>query len=228
MVVASLAGERMYPKPRASTEGRPYFLCVGTIESRKNHALLVNIWRRLIERNGAQSPRLLIVGQWGVGSQRLRDMLISSPQLHGHVTVLDRCGDEEMGRLVKGARALLMPTLCEGFGLPMVEAIQLGTPVIATDLPCFREIGQGIPTLLPPSDEAAWEALIEHFGPEHPEHIRQLDRARQFRPTSWNDHFFKIEDWLPTLSERKHPLPERANHSDRLPMSANLPFLSIE
>ena len=82
------------------------------------------------------------------------------------------------------AKALLFPSLAEGFGLPFVEALAAGTPVIASDLDAFQEIGQGAATLLPSTDLDSWsEAIISH----------SMAGARKpvcgFKPAQWQDHF---------------------------------------
>ena len=204
VLAASLAGAKL-PKPVAAQKGSaPYFVCLGTIEARKNHILLLQIWQRLIDEIGDRAPRLIIVGQWGVGADPVRAMLQDSAALRDHVTVITQCPDRELGPLIAGAQALLMPTLAEGFGLPLVEALELGTPVIASDLPCFREMGQGIPTLLDPLDADAWQRLIRTFG-KHPERARQRALLPSFQPPSWRRHFADVEAWfaeLPRLSQK--------------------------
>lgn len=222
-LAAPLAGAALNRRPRAGTMAStpPYFVCVGTIEGRKNHIMLLQLWRRLAERMGQDTPRLLIIGQWGVQSEAVRAMLRSSPQLHRHVSVMNRCGDEELGDWIAGAQALLMPTLAEGFGLPLVEALRLGTPVIASDLPCFREIGQGIPAFMDPFDIIAWEELVCAFAHDHPERQRQLQLMPTFRPQTWDDHFQEVANWFGTLPQ---PSPARAPRPAAQPLNAASAF----
>jgi hypothetical protein len=115
------------------------------------------------------------------------------------VVTLPYCSDEELGRWIGAARALLMPSFAEGFGLPIIEALQIGTPVIASDLPCFREIGAGIPTLLDPLDAMAWEQTIMGFLDNGPDRSRQNRLLRDYRAPTWSDHFARVEAWLETL-----------------------------
>lgn len=205
VLVAPLAGETLMPRQDGRIDRQPYFLCLGTIESRKNHHLLLDVWERLCTRLGQVAPRLVIVGQWGHGSETVRARL-SSPTFGGRVTHVTRCSDDGVADLMAGAQALLMPTLAEGFGLPMAEALSLGIPVIASDLACFREVGQGIPHLLPPQDITAWETLIAEFHDAHPERQRQIAAMRHYRPSRWEQHFNSLEAWLPTLSALPHPI----------------------
>ncbi|MFC0684976.1 glycosyltransferase [Novosphingobium clariflavum] len=213
VLVAPIAGQRLAPParnvpdpgaparsaPARSALRRPFFLCLGTIESRKNHRFLLDVWGMLVRRLGEQAPELVIAGQWGAGSDPVRRRLAGDPALGGRVTLLERCGDDEVARLLAAATALLLPTLAEGYGLPMVEALQAGTPVIASDLPCFHEVGQGIPTLLPVNAGLHWETAIAGFAPGTPEHDRQHAAMARFRPPTWESHFDRVETWLSAL-----------------------------
>lgn len=225
VLTALLAGASLPKAAMATSDSGAYFMGVGTIEPRKNHMLLLWIWQRLIEEMGGRAPRLVIVGQWGVNSEPVRAMLAGSPALRRHVTVMTDCLDEDLGRWIAGARALLMPTLAEGFGLPLVEALNLGTPVIASDLPCFRETGQGIPTFLDPSEPDAWLRLIRSFD-DHPERARQLASMSAYVAPSWERHFAAVEAWfasLPPLSPiRAEARPQPDGPSRQKPLRAKI------
>ena len=212
MLAAPLAGAKLERRRDPNTLREPYFLAVGTIEPRKNHLLLLEVWRRLVAHKGAHAPRLVIIGQWGANSAPVRESLRANPELRAHVTVLNRCSDADLSQWMAGARALLMPTLAEGFGLPMAEALQLGAPVIASDLRCFREVGQGIPTLVPP-DPDAWESAVSAFLGESPELRRQLAMMPKYRAATWDSHFRKVEDWFDALPAHPSRLPDPASRS---------------
>lgn len=212
VIAAWLAGAQ-FERPRAIPLKAPsHFVCVGTIEARKNHYLLLQIWRRLAERLGEGTPKLVVVGQKGAQASHVEGMLDRCHIISDHVITLSHCEDEELGRWMGTARALLMPSFAEGFGLPLVEALQLGTPVIASDLPCFREIGEGIPTLLDPLDAVSWERAILSFLDNGPDRSRQLRLLHDYRAPSWKSHFAGVEAWLNTLpdQESRHREPVAA------------------
>jgi len=194
-----LGGARIEKPDALPFAAHSYFVCVGTIEARKNHYLLLQIWRRLVERLGAAAPRLVIIGQKGAQASHVENMIERCTAIQDHVITLPYCSDEELGRWIGAARALLMPSFAEGFGLPIIEALQIGTPVIASDLPCFREIGAGIPTLLDPLDAMAWEQTITGFLDNGPDRSRQYRLLRDYRAPTWTDHFAQVEAWLETL-----------------------------
>ena len=175
---------------------RPYFIIVGTIEGRKNHILLLRIWERLARKYGSQTPLLVIVGQRGWEADEVLAMLDRGDRLNNHVRELGTCTDDQLANLIAGARALLMPSFAEGFGLPVAEALELGTPVIASDLPVFREFAQDIPTYLDPSDSPAWEDAIISFTTDSTARKRQLKAMKNFKAPDWRSHFLAVDEWL--------------------------------
>ncbi|MFB0610769.1 glycosyltransferase family 4 protein [Aurantiacibacter poecillastricola] len=178
----------------------PHFLALGTIEARKNHALLLRVWARLIERMGADTPRLVCAGKWGVKADEVRWLLQCNPALSRHVEFRSGLDDGEIASLMAGSRALLIPSLAEGFGLPLVEALEAGVPVIANDLPVFREIGQGIPLLIDAGKDDLWLEHIGQFVKDGPARRRQLSAMGGFHPPRWQHHFAALEDWLAKLA----------------------------
>jgi len=213
VVAASLSGADIpAPQLKASNDAgaktRPYFVCVGTIEPRKNHVLLLKVWTKLIERLGEDAPELRIIGQWGRGSREVRRMLGQKSPLGRYVRVVNNCPDLQMAEWISGAQALLCPTLAEGFGLPLVEALKLGTPVIASDIASFREIGQGIPLLLNPDNVPQWESSVIEFLGNSRRKSRQVEMMGSFKPYTWRGHFQTVDSWMTQLSAVTPPLVE--------------------
>lgn len=190
-VRVALLGTHDDPAPAlpAAVPADPYFICVGTIEPRKNHLLLLNLWRAMAEKfPGDAIPRLVIVGRRGWENEQVIDMLERCTALRGHVEELNGCSDRRMQTLLRGARALLLPSFAEGYGMPVAEALAVGTPVICSDLPALREAGGEVPDFLDPLDGPAWTAhIFDHFR-SGPLHTAQKQRLAQWRPPSWADH----------------------------------------
>ena len=198
-VVAWLGADEQVPPIERDPGEHPYFVIIGTIEARKNHLLLLHLWERLVEQLGAAAPRLMLVGQRGWEADEVFALLDRSPRLREHVLELGRCSDARMLALLDGARALLMPSFIEGFGIPVIEALQRGTPVIASDLPVFREIAGNIPLYLDPLDGQHWERAIRDFSGDCPERTRQLAAMPGFRAPDWAAHFARVDHWLDTF-----------------------------
>jgi glycosyltransferase involved in cell wall biosynthesis len=178
---------------------RPFFVTVGTIEARKNHLMLLRIWRRLVEELREAAPVLVIVGQAGWEADEALQILNDPGTLENSVQTMQDCDDDELATWIAGARAVLMPSRAEGFGLPIIEALALGTPVIASDLPVFREIAGNIPLYLPPSDEKAWESYVRAFMSDNAERQGQVKRMASYRSPTWSEHFRIVEDWFSKL-----------------------------
>lgn len=176
------------PAPRPPAE--PYFVCLGTIEARKNHLLLLNIWRQWAEqREPGSIPKLIIIGRRGWENEQVVDMLDRCPALKGHVEEMSALPDAEMRAIVAGACAVLLPSFAEGFGMPVTEALALGTPVICSDLPALREAGGDAADYLHPLDGIGWHnALIEYSAPGSGRRAAQLARMQAWMPPSWEEH----------------------------------------
>lgn len=169
---------------------KPYFVALGTIEPRKNHLMLLHVWRRLAERFGEAAPTLVVVGRRGWENEMVVDLLERSPAIRAHVVEANDLPDSALAALVKGARALLFPSFAEGFGLPLAEALALGAPAVASDLPAFREIAATRVDYLDPLDGPAWErAVVALSDSASPLRAGMAARVEGFRAPGWDDHF---------------------------------------
>ncbi len=176
------------PQQTYSADGRPYFVCIGTIEPRKNHLLLLNLWRRMAEEKGAANiPKLIIVGRRGWENEQVVDMLERCLALEGCVEEQGRLSDREVAALLSGARALLMPSFAEGYGMPVAEALAMGVPVVCSDLPALREAGGNLPEFLDPLDGLGWRRAVEQRANARQPIARDPAYAGWQAPT-WHNH----------------------------------------
>ena len=185
---------------------RPYFVVLGTIEPRKNHALLIHLWRDFANHLPAdQIPELILIGRRGWDNETVFRQLDRCESLRDHVREMNGVLDDELWPLLRGAQAMLFPSFVEGWGMPMVEALAMGVPVIGSDIPPFREAGQGVPLLLSPLDGIGWaQAILDFARDSSPERTAQQERLTHFHPPTWQQHFERVAEMIghPSLNLR--------------------------
>jgi glycosyltransferase involved in cell wall biosynthesis len=137
---------------------KPYALMVGTIEPRKNHALALDAFERLWQQGSDLS--LVIAGRPGWMVEALLDRLRHHELRNKKFFFFEGVADKEMAYLYSNAAALLFVSKGEGFGLPLVEASQYGTPIVCSDIPTFREIAGQHATYVQIKDAAQLAAEI--------------------------------------------------------------------
>ena len=185
VTVAPLAVESVFLQTsRHPAEGRPYAVICSTIEARKNHLLLLQVWRELAGQLGAATPALVIVGRRGWESEAAVDLLDRSPALRGHVFEASGLSTAGLAELVAGARALLMPSFAEGYGIPIIEALTVGTPVLASDIAVHREVAGERARYLHPLDGPSWTAAIEELASAPARTVQD-----GYAPPTWEAHF---------------------------------------
>jgi glycosyltransferase involved in cell wall biosynthesis len=117
---------------------RQSFLMVGTLEPRKAHEQVLDAFERLW---GTQQPvNLVIVGKQGWLMEDFAERLRTHPEFGAHLFWLDGISDEYLEKIYDASTCLIAASFGEGFGLPLIEAAQHGLPVIARDIPVFREV----------------------------------------------------------------------------------------
>jgi glycosyltransferase involved in cell wall biosynthesis len=189
-LASGMAAQARMPPPLDT----PYFVMVGTIEPRKNHWIILHVWRRLVELRGNAAPKLIVIGRRGWKYENVIDMLERCPGLSDTVIHEPDCPDDMLHAWLQHARALLFPSFAEGYGMPLVEALALGVPVLASDLPVFREFAGDIPEYLDPLDGPAWLSRIQAYAhPSSRARARQLARVQEFREPTWAAHFASVD-----------------------------------
>jgi glycosyltransferase involved in cell wall biosynthesis len=96
---------------------------------------------------------------------------------------------------------LLFPSFIEGYGMPLVEAFAMKTPVLASNLRVFEEIANDIPDYLDPLDGPGWiERILEFARPDSPARAAQLGRIGRFKEPTWDEHFERVDAFLDSLN----------------------------
>lgn len=177
-----------------------YYVVLGTIEGRKNHILLLNLWRDMVRELGENTPILLIIGQRGWKCENVIDMLERCDTIRPYVIEKPKCSDVELFGWLQHAQALLFPSFTEGYGMPIAEALSSGIPVIASDLTVFREIAGDIPEYINPMDGIGWKNLIiEYARSDSKMREKQLFRIKSFLPVSWKNHFNVVAPFIDAI-----------------------------
>lgn len=183
---------------------QPYFVVLSTIEPRKNHLLLLNIWRRMVETLGPErTPHLAIVGRRGWENENVVDMLDRCTAIQGHIHEYSGLSDSSVSTLLRHARALLCPSFAEGFGMPVTEALLCGTPVICSDLPALREAGGIVPDFIDPLDGPEWiRTIMDYSADRGDRRTAQLERLHGWSPPSWRAHVEVLLDLVREIDAR--------------------------
>lgn len=209
-VVVAPLGIRM-PESAAAVPAmpdEPYFVSIGTIEPRKNHLLLLHLWRDFAAKWGPAAPRLVLVGRRGWENENVLDLLERCTLLRGLVTEAGSLPDAAVAALLAGSRALLFPSFAEGYGLPLAEALASGAPAICSDLPALREVGGDVPEYLDPLDGAGWRRMVlDYAAPDSRARAAQLARLRGWSPPCWDEHFDAVDGLLARVAARHAALP---------------------
>lgn len=148
----------------------PYFLVVGSLEPRKNHAVILDAFDELWHQGIAIN--LVIVGSHGWKSEALLKRVANHPMLDKKLFLLRRTTDTELTQLYSKTAGLIIASIAEGFGLPIVEAFQRGAQVVCSDIPVFREIAGQRAVYFDPSNHtelASNVMMVNKFTLANPE-----------------------------------------------------------
>ncbi|MBS4088304.1 glycosyltransferase family 4 protein [Pseudomonas rustica] len=161
----------------------PVFLMVSTIEPRKNHAYLLDAFERAWATGS--TARLCIVGKIGWKCDALVERIRKHPELNRRLFMYNSLSDRSLEHAYSHATALVFPSYVEGFGLPLVEAMQRGLPAMASDIPVFREIGGDYMAYFDLDDPQSLTDLVT--GMEHSGKFPAALSLEQWRWLSWRE-----------------------------------------
>jgi glycosyltransferase involved in cell wall biosynthesis len=174
--------------PRGA-ERAPYALYVSTLEVRKNHRLLFQVWRRLLAAHGRERiPDLVFVGKRGWLADDFVTELEQSRFLDGKIEWRERVEDDELARLYAGCLFSVYPSFYEGWGLPVAESLAFGKTGVVSSASSLPEVGCDFVDYHDPHDVAGATAAIERaiFDPAHREGRERAIRER-FRARTWQE-----------------------------------------
>lgn len=199
-VVAHL-GVTPRPMPKSVTREPGHFVMLGTVEARKNHALMIDAWDALSQMSLPQMPQLHIIGAIGwkvdelVARIRQHALFGQSIFLHGPLP------DEEVQAHFAQANALLFPSIAEGYGYPPIEAAMAGATPICSNLAVFTETLGDCAVYVDSNDAYSWaETIKQHFcGTVLKPELTTLKVA------SWAEHFDTVADAIQPPDRKGRP-----------------------
>jgi glycosyltransferase involved in cell wall biosynthesis len=170
--------EESQPKAEMFHTGTPFILSTGTIEPRKNQRFLVEVYNRFRERGGAPIP-LVLAGGKGWLMEGFEQELAASPW-SSDIHLLGYVSDRELIWLYRHCLVKLYPSHYEGFGLPVLEGMGLGAPVICSSSTSLPEIVADAGVLLDPGDREGWVQALEGIvqDPQHRDNLAKAARKR--------------------------------------------------
>jgi glycosyltransferase involved in cell wall biosynthesis len=164
----------------------PYFLSLNTLEPRKNMDLAIRSFVRLVQEQRARDLCFVLVGTKGLDWEEIANTVSRAGWAREQIILAGYVADEDLAALYSGALAFVYPSLYEGFGLPPLEAMQCGVPVITSNTSSLPEVVGDAGIMLDPGDaDGLSHAMCELYGkPSLRETMRSksLARAKQF---SW-------------------------------------------
>ncbi len=185
---ADAATDALSTPPTSIDETVEFILCVGTLEIRKNQYVLYQAYREA-NRRGIELPMLYLVGRSGWLADTTEHALHNDPVALAKIKTLDAVSDSELSWLYEHCLFAVYPSMYEGWGLPVGEALQHGKVCLASDQASIPEVGGDLADYVSPFDASAWLVAIEHYLNLEIRTDREARIRSQFRSRSWDDVF---------------------------------------
>ncbi|HEY6943037.1 glycosyltransferase [Dokdonella sp.] len=168
---------------------RDYVLYVSTFETRKNHRMLLQVWKELHRRRGEACPALVVVGMFGWGVNDLwAEMQASEVWQAGRIVMLHHVSDALLAHLYRRCAFTVFPSIYEGWGLAATESLAYGKLAIVSDAPALREATQGLCPSIHPFDFPRWYETIAYYLDDADARAVAESRIRAtYVPRHWSD-----------------------------------------
>lgn len=188
-------------------------LVVGTLEPRKGHKDVLRAFERLWRQG--QEINLVICGKAGWKTELLQQRIMEHPELGDRLFWFNDATDETLYALYRACAGVIVASFGEGFGLPLVEALSFNKPVLARDIPVFREIGGNQVHFFDATEPKMMASQIQDWLELPPQKI-----CRSFITFSWHD---TVKSLLTQLMHSNHLMPQ---HEEKFQLMSGLPRLN--
>ncbi|MCI9321755.1 MAG: glycosyltransferase family 4 protein [Lachnospiraceae bacterium] len=167
---------------RRIVSDRPYILMVGTIEPRKNHKLVFNAYKAGLKDLGYN---IVFAGYIGWNMEDFETELKAHPDYNKRIFHFAGLGDQAVTYLYQHARFLAFCSYTEGFGLPLIEGLMRGTPVVAADIPVSREVAGDYCIWFPQDDEQKLCDIVRYYHENEDEYSERKKMIKGFEYVTW-------------------------------------------
>lgn len=199
----------------------PYLLFVSTIEIRKNHQLIYDMYLQLLEQGITNLPKIYFVGRRGWKVDELLHQLDNDKRIKDKIVVLNDIDDNQLLYLYKNCWFTVYPSLNEGYGLPVVESLSMGKYCLSSNAGSLPEAGGEFVDYINPYELDSWcEKFL--FLINNPDYITQKEQyiKNNYHPTSWEDFAKNIieSELQPTViqnNSQKQSLSQKS-HGDKI------------
>ena len=199
-----------WPSGIAALQGRDYVLCVCTVEARKNHAYLFQLWRELLAQ-GVAMPDLVLVGRFGWRVADLYAQMQATGFLGGRIRLLHDLADAELATLYQHCLFSIFPSFVEGWGLPVGESLTYGKVCVASNTSSLPEVGGDLVDYLDPLNLHSGVAVVRRFVTDRAALAeREAEIRARFQPRGWAEvgqRFFAAARRLAAAAPRPAPVP---------------------
>ncbi len=176
-----------WPEQLRRVKGKRYAAYVSTIEGRKNHLYVVNIWRRLMAE-GVDVPDLVFVGRHGWKIGALTDVLKATNNLDGRLHIAHNLSDGELNAVYANCEFSVFTSFVEGWGLPVGESLFHGRPCIASNTSSIPEVGGDLVDYVDPFNITQGINIFRHMITDKRYLGSRAESIRnKFVPRTWND-----------------------------------------
>ncbi|GBH31046.1 glycosyltransferase family 4 protein [Sphingobium xenophagum] len=176
-----------WPQQLRRVKGKRYAAYISTIEGRKNHIYVVNVWRRLMAQ-GVDVPDLVFVGRHGWKIGALTDVLAATNNLDGRLHIAHNLSDGELNAVYSNCEFSIFTSFVEGWGLPVGESLFHGRPCIASDTSSIPEVGGDLVDYVDPFSITQGAEVFRRMITDRAYREGRAQAIRdRFVPTTWND-----------------------------------------